>query len=173
MCVVADRGFVSEATLEALSKMDPPVHYVIGVRMRRTKEVGEVVLKSRKEWKMVTPERVDAKDPAPLKVKEVKVAGRRYVVCLNEEEKRKDAHDRAAILESLGDPVPSARRDQGARLAGCACRRSGASAGPSGTALRGRARGRKCSANDFLAPLNPLMISFSVFESVEDGLEYI
>ncbi len=29
ICVVADRGFVSEATLEALSKMDPPVHYVI------------------------------------------------------------------------------------------------------------------------------------------------
>ncbi len=44
MCLVADRGFVSEATLEALGKMDPPVHYVIGVRMRRTKEVGEVVL---------------------------------------------------------------------------------------------------------------------------------
>ncbi len=101
MCVVADRGFVSEATLEALGKMDPPVHYVIGVRMRRTKEVGEVVLKSRRAWKTVTPERARAKDPAPLKVKEVEVAGRRYVVCLNEEEKRKDAHDRAAILESL------------------------------------------------------------------------
>jgi len=107
MCVVADRGFVSEATLEALGKMEPPVHYVIGVRMRRTKEVGEVVLKSRKEWKTVTPERVDAKDLAPLKVKEVEVEGRRYVVCLNEEEKRKDAHDRAAILESLGKALKS------------------------------------------------------------------
>jgi hypothetical protein len=107
VCVVADRGFVSEATLEALGKMDPPVHYVIGVRMRRTREVGEVVLKSRKEWKTVTPERVCAKDPAPLKVKEVEVEGRRYVVCLNEEEKRKDAHDRAAILESLGKALKS------------------------------------------------------------------
>ena len=105
--MVADRGFVSEATLEALGKMEPPVHYVIGVRMRRTKEVGEVVLKSRKEWKTVTPERVDAKDLAPLKVKEVEVEGRRYVVCLNEEEKRKDAHDRAAILESLGKALKS------------------------------------------------------------------
>ena len=107
VCVVADRGFVSEATLEALGKMDPPVHYVIGVRMRRTKEVGEVVLKSRKEWKTVTSERVYAKDPAPLKVKEVEVEGRRYVVCLNEEEKRKDSHDRAAILESLGKALKS------------------------------------------------------------------
>ena len=107
ICVVADRGFVSEATLEALGKMDPPVHYVIGVRMRRTKEVGDVVLKSRKPWKEVTPERVRAKDPAPLKVKEVEVEGRRYVVCLNEEEKRKDAHDRAAIVESLRKALTS------------------------------------------------------------------
>ena len=107
VCVVADRGFVSEATLEALGKMDPPVHYVIGVRMRRTKEVGEVVLKNRKPWKTVTPERVRVKDPAPLKVKEVEVEGRRYVICLNEEEKRKDAHDRAAIVESLGKALKS------------------------------------------------------------------
>ena len=107
MCVVADRGFVSEATLEALEKMDPPVHYVIGVRMRRSKEVGEVILKSRAAWETVTPQRVRSTDPAPLKVKEVVVEGRRYVVCLNEEEKRKDAHDRAAILESLGKALKS------------------------------------------------------------------
>jgi len=107
VCVVADRGFVSEATLEALGKMDPPVHYVIGVRMRRTKEIGEVVLKSRKSWQTITPERVRVKDPAPLKVKQVEVEGRRYVICLNEEEKRKDAHDRAAIVESLGKALKS------------------------------------------------------------------
>lgn len=107
ICVVADRGFVSEATLEALGKMEPPVHYVIGVRMRRIKEVGEVVLKSRAPWLTVTPERVRAKDPAPLKVKEVEVGGRRYVICLNEEEKRKDAHDRAAIVESLRKALES------------------------------------------------------------------
>ena len=93
ICVVADRGMVSERTLEAFSKMKPPVHYIVGVRMRRTKEVGEVVLKSRASWQEVTPERQHAKDPAPLKVKEVRVEGRRYIVCLNEEERRKDAHD--------------------------------------------------------------------------------
>jgi transposase len=101
VCVVADRGFVSAATLAALEKMEPPVHYVIGVRIRRSKEVGEVVLKDCSPWQEVTPERTRSKDPAPLKVKEVEVDGRRYVVCLNEEEKRKDAHDRTAILESL------------------------------------------------------------------------
>ena len=105
ICVVADRGMVSERTLEAFSKMKPPVHYIVGVRMRRTKEVGEVVLKSRAPWQEVTPERQHAKDPAPLKVKEVTVQGRRYIVCLNEEERRKDAHDRAAILEALREQL--------------------------------------------------------------------
>jgi transposase len=105
MCVVADRGMVSQATLEALGRMEPPVHYIVGVRMRRTKEVGEVVLKSRARWQEVTPERQRAKDPAPLKVKEVEVEGRRYIVCLNEEEQRKDAHDRAAILEALREQL--------------------------------------------------------------------
>ena len=105
ICVVADRGMVSERTLEAFSKMKPPVHYIVGVRMRRIKEVGEVVLKSRAPWQEVTPERQNAKDPAPLKVKEVTVEGRRYVVCLNEEERRKDAHDRATILEALREQL--------------------------------------------------------------------
>lgn len=101
VCVVADRGFVSEATIRAMEAMEPRVHYVIGVRMRRSKEVGEVVLRDRSAWQEVTPERIGSKDPSPLKVKDLEVEGRRYVVCLNEEEKRKDAHDRAAILESL------------------------------------------------------------------------
>lgn len=105
ICVVADRGFVSAATLQALEAMDPPVHYVIGVRMRRSKEVGGVVLKSKEPWQEVTPERLGSKDPAPLKVKEVEVGGRRYVVCLNEEERRKDAHDREAILASLREAL--------------------------------------------------------------------
>lgn len=88
ICVVAERGFVSEATIAGLEAMDPPVHYVIGVRMRRNREVGEVVLQNRDPWEEITPERIKSKDPAPLKVKEVEVGGRRYVVCLNEEERR-------------------------------------------------------------------------------------
>jgi hypothetical protein len=47
------------------------------------------------------PERTKPKDPAPLKLKEVWVDQRRYVVCLNEEERRKDAHDREAIVTHL------------------------------------------------------------------------
>ena len=105
--VVADRGMVSQATLEAFEKSDPPVGYIVGVRMRRQKEVNTSVLGSRARWFESVPERSNAKDPAPLKVKEVWVKERRYIVCLNEEERRKDAHDREAILAHLKEQLRS------------------------------------------------------------------
>src|SRR5271166_5861748 len=69
--VVADRGMVSKATLEAFESSDPPVRYIVGVRMRRQKEVSLSVLGSRKRWFESVPERRNAKDPSPLKIKEV------------------------------------------------------------------------------------------------------
>jgi len=103
--VVADRGMVSQKTLEALEGSDPPVGYIIGVRMRRQKEVHLSVLGSQNPWFESVPERSNAKDPAPLKIKEVWVENRRYVVCLNEEERRKDAHDREAIVAHLKEQL--------------------------------------------------------------------
>jgi hypothetical protein len=50
IAVVADRGMVSKATLEAFEKSDPPVRYILGVRMRRQKEVNSSVLGSRARW---------------------------------------------------------------------------------------------------------------------------
>jgi hypothetical protein len=99
--VVADRGMVSQATLEAFESSVPPVHYIVGVRMRRQKEVSLTVLGHRGRWQESVPERKKPTDPAPLKFKEVWVDTRRYVVCLNEEERRKDAHDREAIVAHL------------------------------------------------------------------------
>jgi Transposase DDE domain len=103
--VVADRGMVSQATLEAFEQSDPPVRYILGVRMRRQKEVSTMVLGSRSRWFESVPERSNAKDPAPLKVKELWVKERRYIVCLNEEERRKDAHDREAIIAHLKEQL--------------------------------------------------------------------
>ena len=37
------------------------------------------------------------KDPSPLKVKQVRVGDRRYIVCLNEDQAKKDRHDREAM----------------------------------------------------------------------------
>ena len=103
--VVADRGMVSKATLDAFENSDPPVHYIVGVRMRRQKEVSLAVLGSRKSWFESVPARRNAKDPSPLKIKEVWVEDRRYVVCLNEEERRKDAYDREAIIAHLKEQL--------------------------------------------------------------------
>jgi transposase len=55
----------------------------------------------------VHPPRVKSDDPSPLKVKEVWVGERRYVVCLNEEEARKDAADREAIVAALREQLRS------------------------------------------------------------------
>jgi hypothetical protein len=73
--------------------------------MRRQKEVNTSVLGSRARWFESVPERSNAKDPASLKVKEVWVKERRYIVCLNEEERRKDAHDREAIVAHLKEQL--------------------------------------------------------------------
>jgi hypothetical protein len=42
---------------------------------------------------------------APLKIKEVWVENCRHVVCLNEEERREDAHDREAIVAHLKEQL--------------------------------------------------------------------
>ena len=69
--------------------------------MRRQKEVSTSVLGSRPRWFESVPQRSNAKNPAPLKIKELWVKERRYIVCLNDEERRKDAHDREAIVARL------------------------------------------------------------------------
>jgi len=101
MCVLADRGMISDETIAALEGSDPPVRYILGARMRRQKEVSEKVLPKRGAWLELQPERVHSKDPAPLKVREVRIEDRRYIVCLNEEERRHDAKAREAIVEHL------------------------------------------------------------------------
>src|SRR4030081_3970322 len=103
--VVADRGMVSQASLEAFEGNVPPVHYIVGVRMRRQKEVSLTVLSHRGRWHDSVSERKKSTDPAPLKFKEVWVETRHYVVCLNEEERRKDAHDREAIVAHLKEQL--------------------------------------------------------------------
>jgi transposase len=73
--------------------------------MRRCREVRLDVLGRGGRYQEVVPGRTRSKDPAPLKVKEVEAGGRRYIVCLNEEQARKDAHDREAIVASLKEAL--------------------------------------------------------------------
>lgn len=99
--IVADRGMISARTMAALESKELDCGYILGARMRSVKEIRERVLADRGRYQEVTPERKASKDPSPLKVKEVLVEGRRYIVCLNEEQRRKDAADRQAIVEHL------------------------------------------------------------------------
>ena len=71
--------------------------------MRSQKEVKEEVLRRGGRYSEIFSPRQRAKDPSPLSVKEVLVEDRRYIVCRNEEQARKDAADRQAILASLED----------------------------------------------------------------------
>lgn len=99
ICIVADRGMISQATIGEIKQRG--WKYILGVRMRRFKEANEDVLARAGRYQEVYPKRDDPKAPAPLKVKEVRVEDRRYVVCLNEDQATKDRHDREAIVASL------------------------------------------------------------------------
>jgi len=99
VCIVADRGMISAKTLKELDERN--WKYILGVRMRAMKEARDEVLSSGGRYHEVTPKGKGDKDPAPLKVKEVTVNGRRYIVCLNEDQATKDRHDREAIVSSL------------------------------------------------------------------------
>lgn len=101
--VVADRGMISQETIRELSQRG--VGYILGARMRSQSEVSDEVLSRAGRYQQVTPERTKNSDPSPLKVKEVWVDDRRYVVCLNEEQARKDAHDREQVVEGLRDKL--------------------------------------------------------------------
>jgi hypothetical protein len=79
--------------------------YIFGVRMRLVNEVKTDVLHDSGEYEEIYPEGVRAKDPSPLKVKEVTVDGTRYIVCCNERQARKDEADRNAIVESLKEKI--------------------------------------------------------------------
>jgi len=98
-CVVADRGMISKATITQLE--EEGIEYILGARLRKQKEVREDVLSFPGRYHVVRPARQRAKDPAPLKVKEIIIQDRRYVVCLNEQQARKDAHDREQIVAKL------------------------------------------------------------------------
>jgi transposase len=103
VCIVADRGMISAATIEQIKARG--WRYILGVRMRRTREANEQVLARAGRFEEVYAKSDDPKAPSPLKVKEVWVEDRRYVVCVNEDQATKDRHDREAIIASLKDAL--------------------------------------------------------------------
>jgi transposase len=103
-CIVADRGMISEGTIKKLEKRN--ISYILGARMRKQKIIREEVLTRAGRFEEV---RIEGQqdDHDPLKVKEVWEDGRRYIVCKNERQARKDEATRNAILESLEEKLHS------------------------------------------------------------------
>jgi hypothetical protein len=105
MCVVADRGMISADTIAELEARG--IDYILGARERSTTEVRQVVLADHKPMVPLTIPRARGSE-VDIEVKEVIVGDwgpgttpRRYVVCFNPVEARRDAAVREAIVASL------------------------------------------------------------------------
>jgi hypothetical protein len=92
--VVADRGMISKETIGDLEGRG--LGYILGARMRSVNEVRLEVLSRAGRYRDVA---------GNLRVKEVMVEGRRYVVCLNPDEAEKDRCERETVLASLADAL--------------------------------------------------------------------
>jgi hypothetical protein len=97
VCVVADRGMISAETIAELEARG--LLYILGVRERTDKLVRELVLDDPAPFVPLTLAK-RGKD-IDYEAKAVALAGRRYIVCRNREEMKKDAAARAAILTAL------------------------------------------------------------------------
>ena len=117
VCLVADAGMMSKKMVTAVEARG--WLYILGARLRRTKEVRDVVLTDTAPFDTVEVER-QRPDSMELQVKEVTVCDtpcngaeneppkpRRYVVCRNPDQARKDAATRAQLLAALESKLRS------------------------------------------------------------------
>src|SRR3954462_10014789 len=102
VCVVADRGMICAATIAALEARG--LEYLLGARERTDKVVRTIVLKDETPSTPLCIQRAGGEE-TQLFVKEVTAKRRRYIVCLNEAEARKDAADRRAVVAALDEQL--------------------------------------------------------------------
>ena len=98
ICVVADRGMISAQTIAALEQRQ--LEYVLGVRERSSAEVRRTVIDDQTPFVPLVVPRASG-DLTELEAKQVKIGDRRYIVCRNLAEARRDAEQRNAILGRL------------------------------------------------------------------------
>jgi hypothetical protein len=97
VCVVADRGMISAATIAALEQRK--LEYILGARERSSAVVCRLVLENEQPLTPLLVER--ARGETPLFVKEVKIDEARYILCRNEAEAERDRSERQAIVAGL------------------------------------------------------------------------
>jgi hypothetical protein len=97
VCVVADRGMISAPTVAGLAERK--LEYILGARERTDAIVKRIVLANDDSF---VPLLIEPKTgETQLFVKQVRVDGKRYIVCRNEAETEKDRGDREAIVAAL------------------------------------------------------------------------
>lgn len=89
--VVGDRGMMGKRTLQLLEELG--LQYILGVRMRNMKSAPDIINNSAPYLTVTNKDN--------LKVKEVVLNDNRYIVCLNEEEAKRDKAVREQIEEKL------------------------------------------------------------------------
>ena len=97
VCVVADRGMISAATIEGLEARK--LEYILGARERSDPIVRKIVLENGDPFVPLLIERKVGE--TQLFVKQVTIEGKRYIVCRNQAEAEKDRKDREAIVAAL------------------------------------------------------------------------
>jgi transposase len=97
VCVVADRGMISAQTIAGLEERG--LEYILGARERTDSLVRKIVLENDERFVPLLIERKAGE--TQLFVKQVKLEGKRYIVCRNEAEADKDRQDREAIIAAL------------------------------------------------------------------------
>src|SRR5262252_4591590 len=179
--IVADRGMISEANLAELEARH--IDYIIGVRERGTKEIHGVIADPAPYVPLSIPQAA-GRGTTDLLVKEVNRSGRhangkpwrrRYIVCLNEAEAKKDAAERAAIVAALCEteieqhgkvyllrnPAPGCAgpvlRTLGVALPPLVRSTQPSPAPPLRKPQKRRRKPRRRSANVALVPSNPLI----------------
>ena len=108
-CLVADRGITSRATMDELERCG--WGFILGCRIRNTKECRETVLRGPGEETLLELEREGRREPLRLHVTEVRVrdevdgSERRCVVCRNGEQARRDKAVREATVDRLREQL--------------------------------------------------------------------
>jgi hypothetical protein len=97
VCVVADRGMISAATIAALEERK--LEYILGARERSSAVVRRLVLEDEAPLTPLLVER--ARGETQLFVKEVRVGAARYILCRNEAEAERERNERQAIVAGL------------------------------------------------------------------------
>jgi hypothetical protein len=96
VCVVADRGMISAATIAALEERK--LEYILGARERGSAIIRRLVLE---DTAPLTPLLVERARGETQLLKEVRVGAARYILCRNEAEAERERNERQDIVAGL------------------------------------------------------------------------